>query len=106
LVDALDNLYRHDGNAVWLDRVDRALVWLHDKKRDPNGHYGLFWGRNGPQVGALNSWNLNEQAAIARAFLYTNAVPEPPTIGLVIASVSLFVCCRRRILGKERDALK
>jgi hypothetical protein len=74
LVDALANLHLHDGNILWLDRVDRALVWLHDNKRDPNGHYGLFWGRNGPQVGALASWHLNDQAPVARAYLYTGAV--------------------------------
>ena len=88
LVDALDNLHLHDRNPLWLDRVDRALNWLHDNKRDPNGHYGLFWGRNGPQVGTLGSWNLNEQAAVARAYLYTSAVPEPS---------SVFIACRRRI---------
>ena len=75
LVDALDNLFLHDGNRLWLNKVNGALVWLHDNKRDPNGHYGLFWGREGPQVGALDSWNLNEQASVARAYLYTSAVP-------------------------------
>lgn len=73
LVDALDNLYLHDRNPLWLNKVNGATAWLHDNKRDPNGHYDLFWGRNGPQVGALSSWNLNEQASVARAYLYSSA---------------------------------
>jgi hypothetical protein len=80
LVDALDNLYMHDHNSMWLNRINGALVWLHDNKRDPNGNYGLFWGREGSQVGALSTWNLNDQASVARAYLYTSAVPEPATI--------------------------
>ena len=55
LVDALDNLYVYDGNSLFLDKVIDALGWLHDNKRDPNGHYGLFWGREGPQVNPLGS---------------------------------------------------
>ncbi|GEM_PF-6997196 len=96
LVDALCNLYLHDGDTRWLNRINTAMVWLHDNKRDPNGHYGLFWGREGAQVGALTSWNLNEQASVARAFLYTSVVstqpPAPPVWSFVIpgdAQVSL-----------------
>jgi Glycosyl hydrolase family 76 len=84
LVDALDNLYLHDHNAIWLNKVKRAMVWLHDNKPDPNGHYGVFWGRDGTQVGALNSWNLNDQASVARAYLFTSAVPEPSSIVLAL----------------------
>jgi hypothetical protein len=51
---------------------------LYNNKRDPNEHYGRFWGRNGPQVGALASWDLNDQAPVARAYLYTGAISEPP----------------------------
>jgi glycosyl hydrolase family 76 len=83
LVDALDNLYQHDHNATWLNKINGALVWLHNNKRDPNAHYGLFWGRNGAQVSALSSWNLNEQACVARAYLYTSTVPEPPSLILL-----------------------
>ena len=83
LVDALDNLYLHDHNPLWLNKVKGAMVWLHDNKRDPYGHYGKFWGREGPQVGPLESWNLIEQAAAARAYLYTSTVPEPGGLGLV-----------------------
>jgi hypothetical protein len=95
-VDALDNLYLHDRNPLWLDRVDGALTWLHDNKRDPNGHYGLFWGRNGPQVGALNSWKLNEQASVARAYLYTSAVPEPSSALLLLAGTGFMASRPRR----------
>lgn len=84
LVDGLVNLYLHDGNANWLERVNGALTWLHENKRDPLGHYGLFWGREGAQIGTLNTWELNNQAAVARAYLYTAlAVPEPASWLLV-----------------------
>jgi hypothetical protein len=94
LVDALDNLYLHDSNPLWLNKVNGAMTWLHDNKRDPNGHYGLFWGREGPQVGALDSWNLNEQASVARAYLYTSAVPEPG--GLALLGLAVAALLRRR----------
>ena len=95
LVDALDNLYMHDNNPLWLNRVNGALLWLHDNKRDPNGHYGTFWGRNGPQVGALPSWNLNEQAAVARAYLFTSAIPDP-TSSLLLLPCALLLKRPRR----------
>jgi len=69
LVDGLDNLYLHDRNLLWLNKVNGAMVWLHGNKRDTNGHYGLYWGRNGIQDGALGSWNLNEQSSVARAYV-------------------------------------
>jgi hypothetical protein len=69
LVDALNDLYLRDRMPLWRNKVRTALEWLHENKEDPNGHYGLFWGRNGPQVGALSSWSLNEQASVARAYL-------------------------------------
>ena len=94
LVDALDNLYLHDRNALWLNKINGVLIWLRGNKRDPNGHYGVFWGRNGPQVGALNSWNLNEQAAVARAYLYTSAVPEPATAAMLMLAAACW-CFRR-----------
>jgi hypothetical protein len=106
LVDALDNLYLHDRNPLWLNKVNGAMVWLHDNKRDPNGHYGLFWGRDGPQVGALGSWNLNDQAPVARAYLYTGAVPEPSSALLLLAGAAWIATCRRRALAKHwRSAL-
>jgi len=99
LVDALDSLYLHDRNPLWLNKVDGALMWLHANKRDPNGHYGLYWGRNGAEMGTLSSWNLNEQAAVARAYLYTSTVPEPAVATLSVFGALLTFCsgriCRR-----------
>ena len=69
LVDALNDMYRTDGRALWQTYVHNALEWVHENKRDPNGHYPLFWGREGVQTEALTEWNLNEQAAITRAYL-------------------------------------
>ncbi len=57
LVDALDDLYLADHNPYWVNKVDAALAWLDANKRDPNGPYGLFWGRNGAPVGQLDSWS-------------------------------------------------
>jgi hypothetical protein len=102
LVDALDSLYLHDRNPLWLNKVNGAMVWLHDNKRDPNGHYGLFWGREGPQVGALSSWNLNDQAPVARAYLYTGAVPEPVPSLLLLPGAAWIATCRR---PRSRKAL-
>jgi hypothetical protein len=102
LVDALDNLYVHDRNPLWLNKVNGAMVWLHNNKRDPNGHYGKFWGREGPQIGALDSWNLIEQAAVARAYLYTSAVPEPGGLGLVGLAVAALLCRFRSVAKAVR----
>jgi hypothetical protein len=96
LVDGLDNLYLHDRNPLWLNKVNGALTWLHANKRDPNGHYGLYWGRDGAQVGALSTWNLNEQAAVARAYLYTSTVPEPAVGVLLVVASALCAFSRRR----------
>ena len=96
LVDALDNLYLHDRNPLWLNKVNGAMVWLHNNKRDINGHYGKFWGREGPQIGALDSWNLIEQAAVARAYLYTSAVPEPGSLSLVGLGLVPLIRVRQR----------
>ena len=99
LVDALDDLFLQDRDARWINAVDAALLWLHDNKRDPNGHYGLFWGRNGAQVGALSSWNLNEQAPVARAYLYTSTVPEPALTPLAVAATAALTLRRRSRRG-------
>jgi hypothetical protein len=96
LVDGLVDLYRHDGNTIWLERVNDALVWLHDNKLDPQGHYGVFWGRNGPQLDTLPTWELNNMASVARAYLYTYtaaAIPEPHTGALL--GGAMIIACRR-----------
>jgi len=71
LVDALDDLSRVDGNPIWLTKIMDALEWLHDNRRDPNGHYGRLWGRGGFQGAALAAWHLNDQASVARSYLHT-----------------------------------
>jgi hypothetical protein len=70
LVDAFDNLSRADNNPLWLTRITDALEWLHENRRDPNGHYGRLWGRGGLQSTALATWHLNDQAAVARSYLH------------------------------------
>ena len=90
LVDGLDALYLHDKNATWLNKVDGALRYLQLNKQDANGHYGLFWGRDGAVTTPFSSWNLNEQAAVARAYLNTSLVPEPAALAaFTIAGIAL-----------------
>jgi hypothetical protein len=94
LADAFNDLYAATDDETWINRVGAALTWLHENKRDPNGHYDTFWGRNGPITTTLGSWNLNEQASVARAYLYTAiAVPEP---GMLSAIAGVALLTRRR----------
>ncbi|MCY2953130.1 MAG: AGE family epimerase/isomerase [Planctomycetota bacterium] len=95
LVDALDDLYLADHNTKWLKSVNGALQYLHNYKQDPKAHYGLFWGRNGPQISTLSSWNLNDQAPVARAYLHTAQIPEPRTALLLIPALACLVLWRR-----------
>ena len=75
LVTALGDLYLHDHNPNWLQRVNRALTWLRNNREDPNGHYGTLWGRDAYTPGTVRtSWHLNDQAAVAQSYLYTAAV--------------------------------
>jgi hypothetical protein len=80
LVDGLVDLYELDGNARWLGAVEQALTYLHDHKRDSNSHYGPLWGNGVDQTTVLSSWNLIEQAAVARAYL-SLALATPPLTG-------------------------
>ena len=77
LVDGLVELYEVDGDQQWYDAAIEALEWLHENKRDPNGHYGRFWGRGGPQTLALSQWDLNDQAPVARAYLQIGLAQVP-----------------------------
>ena len=95
LTDALIDLQARDPNGNWLEPVDRGLRWLHDNKQDPNGHYGLFWGREGPQRSVLPSWDLNNNAPVARAYLHMAlAVPEPNAA--MLATIGAACCASRR----------
>ncbi|GEM_PF-2186729 len=79
LVDALDNLYLHDCNPTWLQTVVTAMTWLHTNREDPNGHYGRLWSRDPYTPGTIRtSWELNDQAAVARSYLYTAATVTTP----------------------------
>ena len=96
LADALIDLQSRDPTGKWLDPLDRALIWLHDNKRDPMGHYGLFWGREGPQRTALQSWHLNDQASVARAYLHMAVVPEPSSVAAVLLVAGAAMLRQRR----------
>ncbi len=79
LVDALNNLYLHDYNPAWLQTVITAMTWLHTNREDPNGHYGRLWSRDPYTPGTIRtSWELNDQAAVARSYLYTAATMATP----------------------------
>jgi hypothetical protein len=96
LADALVDLHAADGGTRWLDALHGALRYLHDSKEDPNGHYGVFWGRNGPQTSPLATWDLNDMAPVARAYLHTARVPEPAAGGLLLTTGCFAIARRRR----------
>ncbi len=78
LVDGLLDLYQIDHNAQYLNKVVGGMQYLYGNMQDTNGHYGQFWGRGGPITGTtLSSWALNDQAAVARAYLYTGQALTP-----------------------------
>ncbi len=95
LVNALDDLYSVDQNPQWLQSTQTALEWLRANGQDPNGHYGTLWGRGGIITSDFSSWNLNDQAAVAESYLYTGAVPEPATIGMIAIACPLLLRRRR-----------
>jgi len=95
LVNALDDLSLTDNNQLYLQKVQDALLWLHDNGQDPNGHYGTLWGRAGTITTPYSSWNFNDMAPVAESYLYTSLVPEPAIIGLSLSGL-LLVLPRRR----------
>jgi hypothetical protein len=96
LVSALDDLYQQDKNPLWLNSTETALQWLRNNGQDPNGHYGTLWGRGGTITNSpLSSWNLNDQAAVADAYLFT-ALPEPSTCALAFSGGALALLRRSR----------
>jgi hypothetical protein len=101
LVDALDDLSRADNNLLWLTKAEGAMAWLHANRQDPNGHYDTLWGRGPFQATALSSWNLNEQASVARAYLETGLTPEPGICLILIGLAPLLRRTRRRVIAPE-----
>ena len=78
LVDALADLYEVDPLRAWSDVLWRGLTFLHDVKEDVNGHYGTFWGREPHPTPStpFTSWNLIEQAPVARAYLSLSQIRQ------------------------------
>lgn len=95
LVNALDDLYTHDRNPLWLQSATDALTWLHNNRQDPSGHYDTLWGRGGLQTTTLTSWDLNDMAPVAESYLYTGLVPEPSSAMMLLVCV-LPLLSRRR----------
>ena len=86
---------RVGGNPYWREKLDIALHYLHDNKRDPNGHYGDVWGNTGIQTGTvLSSWKLIDQAAVAQAYLNTSINPEPS--GAILCMLASLLTLKRR----------
>lgn len=97
LVNALDDLTLHDGNSLYLQKVQDALMWLDANGRDLNGHYGTLWGRGGTVTNTqLSSWNFNDMAPVAESYLYTSLVPDPAGgVGIVLVAGALVLVRRR-----------
>ena len=76
--DALVDLYEVDPLVVWSDTLWKGLTFLHDVKEDVNGHYGTFWGREPHPTSSapFASWNLIEQAPVARAYLSVSQMQQ------------------------------
>jgi len=95
LVNALDDLTLTDNNPLYPQKIQNALLWLHDNGQDPNGHYGTLWGRAGTVTTPYSSWNLNDMAPVAESYLYTSLAPEPAAV-LPVLALSLPLLGRRR----------
>lgn len=79
LVDAFNDLYLHDFNPAWMNAAAGAMNWLHANREDPNGHYGRLWARESYTPGTIRStWELNDQAAVARSYLHTALAKDAP----------------------------
>ena len=78
LADGLLDLYQIDHNTQYLNAVKGGMQYLYNDMQDTNGHYGTYWGRGGPLTGmTLSSWDLNDQAPVARAYLYLGQALTP-----------------------------
>jgi hypothetical protein len=93
LVDALGDLYLVDHNPAWRQSARGAMTWLHANREDPNGHYGKLWARDAYTPGTVRpSWDLIDQAPVARSYLHTAWVDTvaPPFVTSAASSVGGF----------------
>ena len=74
LVGALIELNRIAPAAKWRKPVEKALVYVHDHVKDPEGRYPDHWDR--PQTTPLEKFTLLDQSSVARAYLEA-ALPFP-----------------------------
>jgi rhamnogalacturonyl hydrolase YesR len=74
LPEAFLAVYREDHDRHWTDLVGRALLFLHEKVRDSNGHYGGRWGA----LETRTKFRLIDQASAARAYWVAAAVGSQP----------------------------
>ena len=66
LLEGFLALHEVDHDPRWLELQRRALLFLHDKVRDPEGHYGGQWDR--AQAEPRDTVPLLDQASAARAY--------------------------------------
>lgn len=66
LCEALLYLSSVDGDTKWQTMASRAVEYVHDHCRDPNGWYSQRWDDR--EVAALDPIRLIDQASAARAF--------------------------------------
>lgn len=67
LVEAFLAVYKIDRDPRWRRLVERALIYVHDSVRDPEGRYAHSWDK--PTRRRLWKFRLIDQASAARAFL-------------------------------------
>lgn len=109
LAEAFNDLTLETGNETWLNHTQGALEWLRENKMDGNGHYGVFWGRNGPFEGTHHLIELNNMAPVSHAYLDTAAtmralqIPEPASAALLLPAALLLLS--RRNASSLRTAL-
>ena len=66
LCDGFLALHTEDRDPRWRRLVERAVHFVHDEVRDPNGHYANRWDQRCDE--AMTKFNLIDQASAARAF--------------------------------------
>ncbi len=75
LCEAYFALAQEDKDPHWREIVTKALVFVHEKGRDSDGHYNDHWGTLEPEK--RQKIGLLGQASVARAFLFAAAQPNP-----------------------------